>query len=67
MFDALLFRAANNWHANQEINKACTKDNSIVTSWAVDALKEVSPEDYETWLSIELAFERGFAAGKQSK
>lgn len=65
MFDYLLFRAANNWHVNPVIMKACDEENAIIESWAEDALESVDPEDHEEWISIQTAYKNGFEAGYQ--
>lgn len=52
MFDHLLTRVANHWHGLPELNKQCEYDNNLVSEWAQNALKEVSPEDYTTWVNI---------------
>lgn len=62
MFDYLLNRAANNFHANPKIQDTCTLENNIIEVWTTDALKEIDPESYKQWKSIEAAYE----AGRQS-
>jgi len=52
MFDALAMRAANNWHASEEISRMCDKENALVMDWAEDALEEVDPEDCATWREL---------------
>jgi len=52
IFDALLFRAANNYHGNLDIDKACQAENAIIASWAEDALREVSPEICAEWHGV---------------
>lgn len=52
VFDNLLMRAANHWHANPEINAECDKDNALITEWATEALEDVSPTDCATWHEI---------------
>ena len=52
MFDALLSRAANNYHGNPKVNDICQKENDLVRSWVVDALEEVSPDDHSEWITI---------------
>jgi len=43
MFDCLMERAANNFHANPVIKEACEKENAIIEKWAADALETVDP------------------------
>jgi hypothetical protein len=64
MFDALLYRVANNW--NPSCQEACDRDNKWAIEWASNALKEVSPDDYTEWKTINTAWEEGHAVGKSS-
>jgi hypothetical protein len=64
MFDALLFRAANNFHPAHQA--ACDKENELIESWAKDALEEVSPDDFSAWRAIADAYRSGFEAGKRA-
>ena len=64
MFDALLFRAANNYHPAHQA--ACDKENELIESWAKDALEEVSPDDSSEWRAIADAYRSGSEAGKQA-
>lgn len=66
MFDNLLYRTANHWHANPEIQKICDRDNALVEEWVADALEELSEDDYIEWVSIGKAYKDGFAAGKRA-
>lgn len=52
VFDNLLFRAANNWHANANINDKCDRENELIRDWAQDALEEVSPDSLMQWKSL---------------
>lgn len=52
VFDNLLFRAANNWHANANINDKCDRENELIKDWAQDALEEVSPDSLMQWKSL---------------
>jgi hypothetical protein len=63
MFDYLLYRAANNYHGNPEIQKQCNNDNTLIEEWAIDALEEISPNDYSEWKSICNAYDDGFKTG----
>ncbi len=65
MFDYLLYRAANNYHANHEIQKQCDYDNALIKSWVEDALLEIYPEDYSEWRSIIDAYHMGVEVGKR--
>ena len=65
MFDVLLYRAANNYHGNSEMQKQCDYENAIIKEWAVDALKDVSPNDYATWRDIGDAYRDGVEEGKR--
>lgn len=64
MFDALMTRAANNYHGNPAINDQCNLENKLVEEWAVDALEEIDPESHREWLSIGEAYERGLGRRK---
>jgi hypothetical protein len=64
MFDALLFRAANNFHPAHQA--ACDKENELIESWAKDALEEVSPDDFLEWRAITDAYKSGFEAGTRA-
>jgi len=64
MFDALLMRAANNYHPAHQA--ACDKENRLIESWAKDALEEVSPEDYTEWRAIATAYSAGLGAGSEA-
>ena len=65
IFDAIHFRAANNYHGRPAVQAICDKENALVTSWINDALEEVSPEDMVTWRSIDNAFRTGYETGKR--
>lgn len=52
MFDALTMRAANNYHGRKETNEILQKENALIWSWAMEALSEVSEEDYEEMLKF---------------
>lgn len=65
IFDAIHFRAANNYHGRPAMQALCDKENSLVISWINDALEEVSPEDMATWRSIDDAFKTGYETGKR--
>ena len=52
MFDYLTYRAANNYHGNPRINARCDEENSIINSWAAEALHTISPDDHMEWCSI---------------
>lgn len=62
MFDALLFRAANNYHPKYK--EQCDHENELIRSWAIDALEEVSPADCAQWRNIDAAYKAGFEEGK---
>lgn len=62
MFDALLFRAANNYHPRYK--EQCDHENELIRSWAIDALEEVSPADCAQWRNIDAAYKAGFEEGK---
>ena len=64
MFDALLYRVANNWHPRCQ--EECDRDNAWATEWAADALEEVSPEDCAAWKAIHEARSEGYEAGKRA-
>lgn len=64
MFDALLFRAANNFHPAHQTE--CDKENKLIESWAKDALEEVSPDDFSEWRAIADAYKSGFEAGRHA-
>lgn len=49
MFDHLMFKVANNWNCNPEIDKKCQEENDIITDWADDALRTVSPSSSARW------------------
>lgn len=61
MFDALLYRVANNWHPRAQAE--CNAQNEWATEWAADALDEVSPEDCAKWKSIQQSWGDGYKAG----
>jgi len=63
MFDALAFRAANNWHPSHP--EVCYGENELVMRWARDSLEEVSPEDCSEWESVRQAYTEGYKAGKK--
>jgi len=67
MYDYLLIRIANNYHCRHEVQAICTAENDLVKEWAEDALAEVSPEDYAQWISINEAYTRAYAQGKQDE
>lgn len=50
MFDALLYRAANNYHPAHEAR--CKEENALITACAEDALADVSPDDRDEWKAI---------------
>jgi len=52
MFDALTMRAANHYHGNPKVNEVLQKENELIWSWAMEALSEVSEEDYEEMLKF---------------
>lgn len=52
MFDQLTYRAANHYHGNPEVNKICQKENELIWQWTMDALEQVSDEDYEEMLKF---------------
>jgi hypothetical protein len=64
MFDALLCRAANHFHADPKIQAQCDAENKLITDWAEDALEEVSPESCREWKSSEESYRSGYAAGE---
>jgi hypothetical protein len=47
VFNSLLYRAANHFHGNPEIDKQCQAENNLIIEWAMTALEEVSPKDHE--------------------
>ena len=61
MFDALLYRIANNWHPASQAE--CDAQNDWATEWATDALDEVSPESCTKWRSITQAWADGYNLG----
>ena len=65
MFDALLFRVANNWHPRAQ--EQCDVENEWATAWAADALDEVSPEDCAEWKSIKESWKDGYEAGRKDE
>lgn len=65
MFDWLMFRVANNYHGNPEIQRQCDIENDLVTDWAENALNDVSPKDYVKWREISDAYRAGYEAGKK--
>lgn len=65
MFDALLFRVANNWHPRAQ--EQCDVENEWATAWAADALDEVSPEDCAEWKSIKKSWKDGYEAGRKDE
>lgn len=58
MFDWLLYRAANNFHGDANIQKQCDKENELIEDWATDALEEISPEDCMKWRDIGKLMEK---------
>lgn len=67
MFDCLMNRAANNFHADPVIQAACEKENATVEEWVADALDTVDPASYREWKSIEAAYERGRKSALKEK
>ncbi len=67
MFDALLMRAANNWHSRPEVQDMCAKENKLIQEWAEDALDSVSPDDLATWKSLDQMYQSGYQAGKAAR
>jgi hypothetical protein len=66
MFDALLCRAANHFHADPKIQAQCDAENKLITDWAEDALEEVSPESCREWKSSEESYRSGYEAGERA-
>lgn len=64
MFDALMYRVANNWHPRCQ--EECDRDNAWATEWAADALDEVSPDGCAEWKAIHQARNEGYEEGKQA-
>ncbi len=64
MFDALSFRAANNYHERPAMQEKCDKENELIEAWALDALKEISPDDHRGWMAINDAYDSGIHQGK---
>lgn len=64
VFDALVARTADNYHACSQAS-VCETENKLIIAWAVDALKEVSADDNIEWVNIEVAFEEGKRHGLQ--
>ena len=58
MFNALIAKTVNNWHANPVIQQACAAENTLVKKWALEALESVSLDSYDTWISLEKACSR---------
>lgn len=67
MFDCLMERAANNFHANPVIKEACEKENVIIEKWAADALETVDPSSFREWKSIEAAYQLGRKSALKEK
>lgn len=65
MFDALLMRAANNWHARPEARAVCDAENKLIEEWAAEALEDVSPDDHTAWKSIGKAYAEGYERGRR--
>lgn len=65
MFDSLLGRCANHWHARPEIQKVCDAENKLITEWATDALESVSPNDCAKWRELSDMYQQGVEAGKK--
>lgn len=59
MFDYLKIRIANNYSGNKAINEQLEQINNVVGEWLSDALREVSPSDYQEWLSLQQAYAAG--------
>lgn len=62
VFDAILFRVANNYHP--KCQEQCDRENAVITDWMINALEQVSPADCNEWRSIDAAYQAGFNDGK---
>jgi hypothetical protein len=52
MFDYVTTCTANHYHGNPEIDKFCRAEAAYANELIIAALREVSPEDHNEWLSI---------------
>lgn len=62
-FDSLMFRSANHWSGRPEANEIFQKENKLIQEWAENALEEVSPQSYESWIRLEESYVRGKNVG----
>lgn len=65
MFDYLQTRIANNFSGNKETQAHLNEINNTLKDWLSDALKEVSPDDYQEWISTHQAYAAGIEKYKR--
>ncbi len=53
LFDKLIYRSANNWHANPILDKECKRENDVIIEWVTDVLESVSSKTCAVWAHNE--------------
>lgn len=63
MFDNILCRTANRYSGRKDLNARIQAENALIEEAAMYAFEEISPEDYNTWVSLSTAHNEAYRLG----